>query len=591
MFYLGLTDIKEIPLEYEGYLWASQNYIEAISESKRLKLNYIVLSDNWSTASEVNDSLLYLQDIERKLLNTLSEILNSYHEFSYSKRSWYILLNQWITEYLSSLYDKYLKLINIERQEISCECLLYDVSSLTIPLDYLEYHELAYTSDEYNLFQYSCIFNEMKEVLPHIHVKYIVMPDEITKPLNENNCLNWKYIAYQSIIDLVKRIIPSENKVVFQNSFLPAHFLLDVMKRNAGKIVNYKIDYKKNERTKFHFNIDNVWRQSSINFHDKDKFNSIAQNLLKLFLPKVYVEGLTYICNRVSEIYKYSQTPHAIFFASEGITYDEIFKVYLMTMREKNVTFCGIQHGGNYGIDINWLMKNEYESCDIFYTWGWKIKKKYSCEFRPMPASKLLNSNLQYVKKGEYILYVSYNYSKYLSRIESREIFYHINQEQEIEFLSSLNNDIKKQLRVRLYPRDYGWNIRDNIADNVPDIIFDDTKDFYEALNHANFVILMDWSTTVLEALYANKPILVLRSLEDIEPDAFDDLHDLYKVGILVQTWEELKNQIESILCDITGWWQNSERQAVVNKIKSKYIFMPEDAKNRWFREILNYCN
>ena len=62
----------------------------------------------------------------------------------------------------------------------------------------------------------------------------------------------------------------------------------------------------------------------------------------------------------------------------------------------------------------------------------------------------------------------------------------------------------------------------------------------------------------------------------------------LYQVGVLVWSWEELKNAVEKIdATDILKWWMNEERQAAINIFRNKYAKSSISARQEWFDFVL----
>ena len=283
--------------------------------------------------------------------------------------------------------------------------------------------------------------------------------------------------------------------------------------------------------------------------------------------------------------------PKAVIFAN-GATYnDETFKVYLMELEGKNVKLCGASHGAEYGIGEKWCFFSEYEMGDIFYTWGWTRKENTPCEFRAMPLNKMVGRTFRKASKEDDILYINYTFLKNISREEKCEILYDEYREQEQEFVAALSPKIKKQMRFRMYMYEYGWHVRDRWEKEIDGLRFDHYKDFYDSMDNARLLVISYCSTTIGEALCANKPLLLRIEQNCIDENALNDLNELQQVGILVYTYDELRIQLETIVDDVEGWWNEPERQAVVKRIRDKYAYMPENAKELWVDEICSWLH
>lgn len=586
MNYLGLTDGQEIPEGYDKYIWISGRCLEGIAWSETNGVSFEIIPENWEMDAQIFQLTEYLQNVKDRVMEYAVEILNNYHHTSYGKREWNIMLSQWMNIYLASLYDKYLKLQTAEGRKEDCECNLYKGPDLVVPLDYMDYFDLLSYTDDFHIYQYSQLYHVMPS-FSYIHKKEEKQYHKPPARFRPKTAGYWKTLVYRNVIRILKHIIRTKDRVVLQDSYLPQEFLLDVMGKKPGRITNYIVDYYRFERTKLAAKTDREWRRQEQKLPDMaDDFAKIACRLLKRSIPLAYVEGFGWIQKTGQKIYKFAMEPDAVIYAAGGSYSDEVFKAYLMNIRRSCDRFCCIQHGGNYGIDALWGMRSEYEICDVFYTWGWR-KKDSCCMYKPMPAAKLMNRTLRGVKKGNRILYVSYAYAKNIYRIDKRELLFHLDRQKEQCFFRGLPEEIRKKMIVRLYANDYGWKIRQNLEKEIPDLNYDKISDFYSSLHQAELVVLSEWSTTILEALCADKPVLVRRDWNGIEKEALDDLKELERVGVLVRTFEELQDQLERIYMDIHTWWNEPQRQKVVKRIRRKYAYLPEQSKKIWINEIL----
>lgn len=587
MNYLGLTDGWKIPEGYGKYIWISERCLEGITWSCRHDADFEIIPKNWKTDLQIRQVTAYLQNVKDVVMEYATELLNNYHHTSYSQKEWNIMLSQWMNIYLASFYDKYIKLLAVESLKENCICNLYHGPDLCVPLDYMDYFELLSCEDRFHSYQYSQLYREMP-AFTYIHkmdTGQYLRPPVVFRPKTMGY---WKTLVYRNVIRVLKNVCRTKDKVVLQESYLPQELLVDVMRKKPGKVTNYIVDYYRFERKKLASKVDEDWRkQESRKPETNDSFVKIACKLFKRNLPLAYVEGFASIQKMGRKIYKFALNPDAVIYANGGSYSDEVFKAYLMNIRKTDARFCCIQHGGNYGIDTLWTMQSEYEISDTFYTWGWKKGDTDSCVYRPMPAAKLMNQVLERVRDGKHILYVSYAYAKNIFRIDKRELNFDCDRQGQKLFLKKLPSEIRKKLIVRLYANDYGWQIRQDLETEIPDLIYDEISDFYSSLDQAELVVLSDWSTTILEALCADKPILVRRDLEGVETAALDDLKALERAGVLVQTFEELECRLERIYEDVSTWWNEPERQKTIKRIREKYAYMPETAKEIWSDEIL----
>lgn len=588
MYYLGLGDVQKVPTEYEKYVWMSERCIEGIAWSKEHNKHYTVISKNWETDKQLQKASSYLDEVKKAVMDYAAEILNQYHHTSFDINEWDIMLGKWMLAYLFTFYEKYLKLLKVEEVGGKYESDIFTIKESVVALDYTDYNKLIRTED-YGIYQYSELFWERFH-FDNVKVRQFWEYEREPIVYGEKTVGYFKYLAYRIFLRGIKSIIRCQDKVVFHDSYLPFDFLLEAMKKRPGRITNYVYDYHRFERKKMNIEIDRKWREKDTFLPNiDDEFIVLMCKLLKRNLPIAYVESFGFLQKQASKLYRFAQNPNVVFFANGG-SYDEVFKAYLMGIRHKKTIFCDIQHGGDYGIVRTPGMHCEYEMSDWLYTWGWAIEKNFPCHCKPMPAAKLLDKRLQNVKTGDKILYVSYTYPRRGHELYKRALIYDKDKKNEIEFLKGLSEPLKNRIIVRLFQSDFGWRVKDELDKQVTGLTYDDEKDFYVSLGKAKLVVLMVWSTTILEALYAGKPVLVLHYAGQAEESAIEDIKDLERVGILVQTWEKLGAQLEAIYQNVDQWWNDPERQKVVQRIRDKYTFMPQDAKKVWLDEILSFA-
>ena len=174
-----------------------------------------------------------------------------------------------------------------------------------------------------------------------------------------------------------------------------------------------------------------------------------------------------------------------------------------------------------------------------------------------------------------------------------------------MEFFSALEQDSRDDLCVKEYYVDSGWHIlstmekafpllkfigRNKIAPNygVVDII-DRNTSFAEALMGCKLMICDHLSTTWREALYLNKPFIILLDREtwSFREEALESVRLMESVGIILYDCEEAATLLNRIHDDVPGWWNEPERQAVIKRIRKNYLFEVEDIDGWWMRELL----
>ncbi len=593
--YLGLLDGQELVEGYDHYIWMSDRCLEGIAWCKKNGLDYEIVPKNWKTAQEIRACMDYLDKVKKVVLSHAAKILNEYHHTDFDEEQWNILLTQWLNLYLASYYDKYLKLKQVERMGAKCACDLYETDVIVPSLDFLDYSMLLSQTDAYHVYQYTRLYQEMQPFgALGVRVNTIYKrPSLPTKPeLSSKHTKAW---WFKQTLLFCKKTARKYDAVVLLNSYLPGRLVMRSMLKTFGSVMDYTgiTDYTENERYELSLDVDTKWRETeSAIVQGEDEFVALMCRLLRKELPVAYVEEFPFLQERALGKYRYAMQAKAVLFTSTSCWYDELFKIYLMNVKREKALLCGIEHGGIEGIDVIVGMNSEYEICDTYYTWGYS--KAGNPTFIGMPSEKMVSvfvGNSIPPNSITDILYISYCCSKNVFRIEPEELIFDKTIGEEREFLLNLPAEIKRNMRIRLFPSAYGWEQYSDLRE-LDGLRIDNEPNFYKSLESAHLVILEWWQTTIAEALLANKAVIVRRSPVCVtEYEALDDLKALKDAGILVESFQEMNERLADILPDIDAWWNDSKRQRVINNFRSKYLCSLSDGEKRWHDELVRLAN
>ncbi len=139
------------------------------------------------------------------------------------------------------------------------------------------------------------------------------------------------------------------------------------------------------------------------------------------------------------------------------------------------------------------------------------------------------------------------------------------------QFISHLPNTIQNELKVRLYPTDFGWNERQRFTDNFPNVEFPPNTIPISTLSAECKIIVSTYnSTTFLETLAKNIPTVVFWNPEfwELREDAMPYFSILKEAGIFHESPESAANHIQRVWDNIESWWLSEDVQ------KAKKIFI-----------------
>ena len=332
----------------------------------------------------------------------------------------------------------------------------------------------------------------------------------------------------------------------------------------------------------------------------------VIADIIGRTLPKLYLEEYEYHHVRNMSLLKQYRRLKVVF-SLTGILSSCPETIFSLLAQKRGVKVIGLQHGGDYEV-INGILDQEEYLNDVFYSWSGKETRPCStiCEILSAPSYKF-NRYRCMQGGGKYVLFVGtslFMYPRY-DEYKGEDVFKIRYIRRQMEFFSALEQDSRNDLYVKEYYVDSGWHIlstmekafpllkfigRNKIAPNygVVDII-DRNTSFAEALMGCKLMICDHLSTTWREALYLNKPFLMLLDREtwSFREEALESVRLMESVGIILYDCEEAATLLNRIHGDVSGWWNEPERQAVIKRIRKNYLFEVEDIDGWWMRELL----
>lgn len=585
--YIGLVDKRDVPNDYERYIWVADGCVNGIEWCKKHNKEFEILLPNWREESSCSMAVAYLKSLREEIVGYLAKELSVYYGENYNSEAWNFLLYSWLQVFLSSYYDKFLILNRIREMGVVTDIVLYDKYNILPPLDYGDYIDKLNNLDYYNEIQY----NNLIEFL-NIDVKRRNPISIEGKEVNQQqasikqNTLQYFAKKIYHAIGTINHLNGQGAKIaIFGGDVYCGHtFIVKAWMMSRGVVTGAFSNYDM-ERRKYPQNIiDTEWRYKKIDFkNEADDFTRFIYKYVRRELPIALLEWHGYLSKSIQIDYHHIMDVKNILYGAGTVCYDEKAKLYCAKMKTAGAQLCGVQHGGNYGIEKIWKYEDEYSLADIFYTWGWM--RNSSGKFIPMPAFRYMRKYRLSRHKNR-VLYISYSMPRFFFRFDRASISYYAQREQERIFIRKMNNRIQNEFIIRLYHEDYGWNVDGGVQRVVEKMQIDDEKEAMRSICLSRLIILPDWQTTVNEALISGRPFIFLRDYTFLEDEAKSDIDSLYKVDVACKDWDELYERFESIYDSIEEWWNNSDRQAVIEKMRRKYAYSPQDSEKKWIYEL-----
>ncbi|TCV84265.1 LIC12162 family transferase [Sulfurirhabdus autotrophica] len=520
----------------------------------------------------------YINRLYEKILPLLGDALNSIHEVNYSNHYWRIVVGPWLHYYLSTVYDRYIHLKSAMEKHPKCTTIGLSEESFVTPHDTLDF--ICYLlEDSFNLQIYTKLLSALGRAFPRKKVQ-----------INSNTL----YTKMQSS-SLKSRIFSRALKVcldLFANIWHPTLLVSPYFSRHAefqllfksyGKVLPFRA-IKKNWSS---VSCDKAIREKlKVIPLGKDEFECCLSSMLFSDVPHCYLEGFK--GNKESADTIYPKKVKAIFSANSWY-YDEPFKHWAATSADKGALLLGAQHGGSYG-GLAMMVSENHETAitDYYFSWGWE---RADCMSRVIPfsATKLAGREKIGANNQQFgILWAGTALPRYLVQFPLLPKYFNEYLSWQRRFANVLSQNARAEVRVRLLDEDYGWDIAQRLIDTFPDIkIETSTVSFLESLGNCRLYVCDHFSTTFAEALAANKPTILFWNSQtnELRPEAQSYFDLLRKGGILFDTPESAGEALNQIYDDVETWWNDSERQNIVEMFCERFARNSPDAIELWVAE------
>ncbi|MCB1305586.1 MAG: hypothetical protein KDK37_14965, partial [Leptospiraceae bacterium] len=155
-------------------------------------------------------------------------------------------------------------------------------------------------------------------------------------------------------------------------------------------------------------------------------------------------------------------------------------------------------------------------------------------------------------------------------------------------FLASLKPDYRAGVVLRGYFFDYGWNLGRWLKGHFPEIRVEDPRDsdFFSAIQNTSLIVVLNNSTTLLQALDSGAPTLLTFRQRDwpLRASARPHFEGLERAGIYVESAQEAARTANSIMAQPGQWWADAARRESVRSFCAQYLRRQENAEGEWAR-------
>lgn len=534
-------------------------------KEKWIKLDSQTLKYHWDDRDKLRKDYGYLQEIHEVLLKDLSEQLNRIHKVNYSIRYWRILIGPWLGYFIQALFDRWSMLgLSLEEYDIdSCQILNRDINSI-VPVD-MKHFNCLFVDDKWNEAVYGQLLHSCAGSRMNI-TSINALSDDSSLP-NKRLSYGRPVGALKILLSKLSGYITRKRDYFFISSYIPL-------------VTQFKLQVRLNQMPTFwsspqlnYCDIDTCQRKWVLdNSKSLDEFIKVASQFIPNHIPIAYIEGYKSLQQGVREV-KWPKEPKAIFTSNAYID-DEVFKAWTAEMTENGTPFIIGQHGGHFGMTpFAFYEEHQIDISDKFLSWGWRNSK--NSKIKPFGNIKLLNNQLKYNPNGDALMIgVSmprYSYHLYAAFISSQWLSYFNDQ---CDFMKTLPLALRKQVSVRLYSHDYGWDQKLRWENEFSDLKFDlGNSPIKASLENSRLCIATYNATSYLETLAWNMPTIVFWNEEhwELNSDSKPYFDLLLDVGIFHVSPQSAAQKIIEIWDDIDSWWLSVSVQNARKKFCEQY--------------------
>ncbi|WP_455144299.1 LIC12162 family transferase [Selenomonas noxia] len=610
---------KEIflPLSTNKKLWnldadmifLNQIYFEQIDEAEKVRLQYIF----FNAPLPVKDQSF--QDTIKEIAANIGQFVNIYSHIHEDREYWEKIFFRWL---LYVVYDVQVKIVQFqELKKKYPDRIFYTYAPKTIiEQEFFESGTHALWRDDYHLWLYTYLAKKYFNIrVDAVDLEEAVVGEvrgaKRDKSFLQSVCCKIKKIFIESPLRTMKRAISYYYRIFCHNKSEVLYYGLDVsvdttinwIARSFGTIQplyypSRQIDAPRSSELR---------EELTSALRGLEIISPIVADVIGRTLPKLYLEEYKY--HHVSSLsFLRAHKRLKLIFSTTGILSPCKETIFSFLAQRRRVKIIGLQHGGDYEI-VDGIFDQEEYLDDSFYFWAREevCPRSYRCKIFSGPSYKFhYYQDMQL--SDQYILFIGTALLMYPRYDEYRgEDIYKIRyMSRQIEFFSALEEKTRDDLYVREYYVDSGWHIvsqmektfpmlrfsgREKTASNYGAVdIVDRNSSFAETLARCRLMICDHLSTTWREALYLDKPFIMLldREVCSFREEALESLRLMESVGIIIYDCKEAASLLNRIREDVSGWWNEPERQEVIKKIRRNYLIEVDDIDDWWMHELLH---
>jgi len=538
------------------------------------KLDYVVAPYHWDDRSKIPKDLEYISDIYEDLLIQLATKLNSIHGVDHSVRYWRIVVGWWLFYFAQIFYDRWQVMHAAEQSYTGARMLRMPAHPRVPASSDMNEFVLAMASDSWN----ERLFADVAERWTSIQVEVVT---ETSAELSgqektievKPHTISWRRSTYTRMTRFIHWL---SRRTVFYGEGIALHSdYLSMREKVKFAVLLRQIpsiglqDYIPKAQA------DPSQRKWELKGARSDGFSGALAELIPMYLPTCYLEGYAKASNLAAA--SGSMRSPRVIMTANAYSSDDRWKMWAAQEVENGAKLVISQHGGHYGTGA-WSASQMHEIAisDRYLSWGWSDFSQP--RVHPAPATKLIGMKSRSANRLGKCLQVTGSLprmSYWMYSVPTGPQFESYLDDQLI-FANSLSGDVQKELYVRPYSSDYGWDILERWAVGAPYIeIETEQRAIEELLNDTRLYVATYNATTFLESFTQGIPTVMFwdPKLWELSDEALPYFDGLRMASILFDDPVSCARHVNQIWDDVPSWWETSEVQSAVNSFTDNFAY------------------
>jgi len=519
--------------------------------------------------SEILKQQKYISDIYTSFLGKLADILNEYHSEDMSVRQWEIIIGPWLKLYIDTLFVRWKLLRSALSQSPKTVCILdtKGVKKIPTPVSRDDFSYLLNNNVFWNQFILSeALVSTRENTIADVETNPIKQYTE--KSLPKVKSLRGRIKAFvrnrlKCFLELTSRSLSSKNSIVISTPYINIKNQLKISFHLRSIPVFYF--NKKYHSNCLYVDLSKRGILKSVQNCCDDSFSDFAGRMIHTQLPTCYFEEWEHLKDQKEKL-KLPKSVKLIYTGSSSAS-DESFRLYIARQIALGTRYVISQHGGVYGVSLIPPKAEFYEHrvVDRWISWGWSYSEKKV--LRGL-NTKMLSHTYTHNSYGEKLLLALPNIEYSPSRIVYSDPQTIINIH--LSVLSGLDVGVASATIIRPTPTQRHKSFLKVFSERFE---ISNKNSFWKDINRSKLFLCTSNSTTLLEALAANIPTIILLGHTEglIRPEAEEYYDALEKVGILFKDPVLAASQINKIWSDVDTWWLSDDVQNARDRFCKQY--------------------